>query len=169
MGETKNPTAVMSVTDTTHGAVDCLERDLPDLYPVNCHPKTSFMTGTKSKDMDESSERTNDGSHSDESSHASVSFAQSLVCFIPFLWNAVWAGIYFIQSFILTNLMQTFSENDKWADIKVFRSVASPAAGSSTGVASWPPPALLFFALLTLTVLVVHPDGFTWIALRKLR
>jgi hypothetical protein len=34
---------------------------------------------------------------------------------------------------------------------------------------AWPPPAFTALALLTVFTLVVHPDGFTWIMLRKLR
>jgi hypothetical protein len=33
----------------------------------------------------------------------------------------------------------------------------------------WPPPGLIGLALLTIIALVVHPDGLTWILLRKLR
>jgi hypothetical protein len=33
----------------------------------------------------------------------------------------------------------------------------------------WPPPAFTALALLTLVALVIHPDGFTWIMLGKLR
>ena len=34
---------------------------------------------------------------------------------------------------------------------------------------AWPPPALTVLAILTIVALVVHPDGFTWIMLGKLR
>lgn len=34
---------------------------------------------------------------------------------------------------------------------------------------SWPPPALVALAVLTILALVVHPDGLTWIMLRKIR
>ena len=171
MGERENSTAVMSVTDTQHNndTEDCLEKDLPDLYPVNCHPKTCFATGISSKDLGESSGRTNDGNHSD-TTQGSVSLSQSLACFIPFLWNSLWTGIYLPQSILLTFFMQTFFNTDTWADAKLFRSVMSIEAGGASIVSSsWPPPALLLFALLTLAVLISHPDGFTWIALGKLR
>lgn len=39
-------------------------------------------------------------------------------------------------------------------------------------IPSWlstPPPALVVLALLTVVAFVIHPDGFTWILLRKLR
>ena len=34
---------------------------------------------------------------------------------------------------------------------------------------AWPPPTLLLLAALTLFALLVHPDGFTWILVGKLR
>ncbi|CAB9507560.1 expressed unknown protein [Seminavis robusta] len=34
---------------------------------------------------------------------------------------------------------------------------------------SWPPPGLVALAILTVVALVVHPDGMTWIMLRKIR
>jgi hypothetical protein len=34
---------------------------------------------------------------------------------------------------------------------------------------SWPPPTLVCLALLTIVALVAHPDGATWVFLRKLR
>ena len=34
---------------------------------------------------------------------------------------------------------------------------------------AWPPPALVALAALTILALVVHPDGLTWIMLRKIR
>jgi hypothetical protein len=34
---------------------------------------------------------------------------------------------------------------------------------------SWPPPALILLALITGITLIVHPDGFTWILLPRLR
>jgi hypothetical protein len=49
-------------------------------------------------------------------------------------------------------------------------SVAWLLAIDSNGKAlDWPPPALIGLALLTIVALVVHPDGLTWILLRKLR
>jgi len=34
---------------------------------------------------------------------------------------------------------------------------------------AWPPPGLTILALLTIFALVVHPDGFTWVMLGKIR
>jgi hypothetical protein len=34
---------------------------------------------------------------------------------------------------------------------------------------AWPPPALVALAILTIVALVAHPDGMTWIVLRKIR
>jgi hypothetical protein len=34
---------------------------------------------------------------------------------------------------------------------------------------AWPPPGLVKLAILTVLTLIVHPDGYTWVLLRKLR
>jgi hypothetical protein len=43
------------------------------------------------------------------------------------------------------------------------------ATDSNGKAIDWPPPALIGLALLTIIALVVHPDGLTWILLRKIR
>jgi hypothetical protein len=43
------------------------------------------------------------------------------------------------------------------------------ATDSNGKAIDWPPPGLIGLALLTIIALVVHPDGLTWILLRKLR
>jgi hypothetical protein len=43
------------------------------------------------------------------------------------------------------------------------------ATDSNGKAIDWPPPGLIGLALLTIVALVVHPDGLTWILLRKLR
>jgi len=48
-------------------------------------------------------------------------------------------------------------------------SIVSAASSSSSQVESWPPPALVALAILTVVALVVHPDGMTWIMLRTIR
>ena len=47
--------------------------------------------------------------------------------------------------------------------------VQPPSTNGKMDPHAWPPPALTALALLTLFALVVHPDGFTWIMLGKLR
>jgi len=44
------------------------------------------------------------------------------------------------------------------------------ATTTKTAFASaWPPTALIVLAVLTVVALIVHPDGYTWIFLRKIR
>jgi hypothetical protein len=43
------------------------------------------------------------------------------------------------------------------------------SSSGKAAAAAWPPPALVCLALLTVFALIVHPDGMTWILLRKLR
>ena len=46
---------------------------------------------------------------------------------------------------------------------------SSSSSSSHKQIKSWPPPALVVLAILTIVALVVHPDGMTWIVLRKIR
>lgn len=45
----------------------------------------------------------------------------------------------------------------------------SSTHSSHKQIQAWPPPALVVLAILTIAALVVHPDGMTWIVLRKIR
>lgn len=45
---------------------------------------------------------------------------------------------------------------------------SSPAVKSAFHY-DWPPPTLVLLAILTVVALLVHPDGYTWVILRKIR
>jgi hypothetical protein len=97
-----------------------------------------------------------------------------------------------LQSLVRTTVVTLSSSNDSNSDYiaaetqesvgvqKYFRLMQSLLFG--TGASSintsnphkqvngpWPPPALVALAALTILALVVHPDGLTWIMLRKIR
>ena len=82
-----------------------------------------------------------------------------------------------VRSLVLGHCLRLlFGNVSGWMSEKVTPSwLASLTIQSSTshhhgkGVDSWPPPALVALALLTIFTLVVHPDGLTWIMLGKLR
>lgn len=44
-----------------------------------------------------------------------------------------------------------------------------PSTAAISDPHAWPPPAFTALALLTIVTLVIHPDGFTWIVVGKLR
>ena len=54
-----------------------------------------------------------------------------------------------------------------WLQPLIFQPVS--ASNGKVDPHAWPPPALTMLATLTIFALVVHPDGFTWIMLGKLR
>ena len=140
MGEPTNSTAPsMSATGTHHhhDAEDCIEKNLPDLYPVYFHSKTFFGATIKSKEMDESSERTNDGNIAiDGASVASANVSHSWASFFPLLWNSMLTCIYLLQSFVVTNCLQTSFNTNTWEDVKIFRSVMSMEGGGSASASA---------------------------------
>lgn len=56
-----------------------------------------------------------------------------------------------------------------WLQAGASCNVSSTANSGKMDPHAWPPPALTALAILTVFALVVHPDGFTWIMLGKLR
>jgi hypothetical protein len=74
---------------------------------------------------------------------------------------------------VFGNLSGWMSENaPSWLAVTLQTSQFNGAAAASSAVGKidqWPPPAFVALALLTVFTLVVHPDGFTWIMLGKLR
>lgn len=87
--------------------------------------------------------------------------------YIPFLLESLFGGVYFIRTLILGYALNYVLQ---------FLSVTEQAAGRWLGTAAtekgsgaWPPPALIGLGILTIVALIVHPDGYTWILLRKVR
>lgn len=75
-----------------------------------------------------------------------------------------------VLGYLLRLVLGNFSEwiNEKspsWMDT-IFQPVVGPNALKSE-TNTWPPPALITLALLTILTLVVHPDGLTWVVLGK--
>ena len=75
-----------------------------------------------------------------------------------------------LHSLIAGHCLRLFVENfSEWTPAWLHSMVLHPSANGKTDHRAWPPPALVMLASLTLFALVVHPDGFTWILLGKIR
>jgi hypothetical protein len=112
---------------------------------------------------------------------------------LSLLLKSLFGSVYIIRTlffgYIFNYCMKFVSvtENMKeqlWISPMQFNTAAVAATVMSTSVAisiekgvvvgtnqssSWPPPTLLALAILTIMALIVHPDGYTWITLYKLR
>ena len=167
----KNSTAAVSLADRHQCDVpNCLmeKERLPDLCPVNCDHKTCYAFASKPKESDDSSQRTNEENNENDNRNPASLWESFATLFIPFLLQSLGGGVHLIRSIFVTFFLQTLLKSDSWADSKLYRSIMSFSPECSS-LPSWPPPSLIFLAALTITALIIHPDGFTWIALRKLR
>ena len=169
MGKTRSSTAAaLSLADTHDDSYPLAKERLPDLCPVNFDQKRCCEGGLKPKELDDSSERTND--EQNENSTSTMAFWESLfTSYIPFFLQSFFSGFQMISSAIVTYVFYTLLNTNSWEDSKLYRTVMLLFPEGAGKYPSSPPPSLVFLALLTVTALVVHPDGFTWIALRKLR
>ena len=114
------------------------------------------MVELKSKEMEESTERT---TSNEENRDNNVTLLESwMMLHMPLLLQPLWGGVEIIRSIFITYVLESLLMVK--ADNKFYRSIVMSE--------SWP-PALVFLAVVTLTALIIHPDGFTWIVLRKIR
>lgn len=79
-----------------------------------------------------------------------------------------------VRTVILGHLLRLiFGNVSEWMHEKTplwLNPMVQPMGPHSKPVSkSWPPPALTALALLTVFTLVVHPDGFTWVMLGKVK
>lgn len=106
-----------------------------------------------------------------------------LTSYLPvmFLWlrRAMFGITMLVRTIVLGHLLRLLCGNvSDWVNEKTptwINTMLQPLGGGNYHHAgkltdnSWPPPALTGLALLTIFALVVHPDGYTWIVLRKSR
>lgn len=78
----------------------------------------------------------------------------------PLLVQSVFGGFYIVRTIILGYTLQYSAQ---------LLSLTETTAMQWLGKTATPPPALLGLALLTIAAFIIHPDGVTWILLRKLR
>lgn len=140
---------------------------LPDLCPLNCDHKSCFFISEKTKDMNESSDSLSFDDCQPQAGKTSLWETLATIYF-PMLLESIWGGVFVIRSLIITYVFQALLKTDTWSDSTLYRNLALLSPGDGK-VPSWPPPAFVFLALFTATVLIIHPDGFTWIALRNIR
>jgi hypothetical protein len=77
----------------------------------------------------------------------------------------------FVHSLVMGHCLRLLIENCSgwtplWLQTIVLR---YQVANGKMDPHAWPPPAFRVLALLTMFALVVHPDGFTWVLLDKVR
>jgi len=95
---------------------------------------------------------------------------------LPILVQILTGTFNVIRSLILGQLLQVIvthlsapqwvKESTAWRNLMALFFLGSDGKADPK---AWPPPTLILLAILTIFALVVHPDGFTWILLRKLR
>jgi hypothetical protein len=92
-----------------------------------------------------------------------------ILLYIPILFQSVFGTLSIVRSLVLGHAFHRLLQHapPKWVSFPEGVLQVLPAAAKSHN--AWPPPSLLYLAMLTIVALVVHPDGLTWIVLRKLR
>jgi hypothetical protein len=101
--------------------------------------------------------------------------------FIPFWLKTIVGGVFFLRTLVLgyfVHVVWQFQTATEQATMRWIGCGATLGNGSG-GTAPlesgchtkgpWPPPTLLGLGVLTIVALIVHPDGYTWIFLRKIR
>lgn len=125
-----------------------------------------------------------EGGESSAAPSASVlgSVADFLVSLsLPFLLESFFGGVYFIRTlllghalhFVMHFLSVTEQAVARWLGPtdtgNAISSIKGGGGGGAGSSAAWPPPTLIGLGVLTIFALIVHPDGYTWIMLRKIR
>jgi hypothetical protein len=101
------------------------------------------------------------------------------VC-ISLLLKSLFGGLYVIRSLVLGFLLNyvirfvsvTEQAAERWIpqqlNVAVAVTTMEPHLKGTTST-TWPPPTLIGLGILTFVALIVHPDGYTWIILHKIR
>jgi hypothetical protein len=120
--------------------------------------------------------QTDDTMNDSDSSSTFWDLLQSLYLPIVVLWlrRSMFGTVNLIRSLIVGHLLRFFFGNvSEWMTHQtpqwMLALLQHPSNSHGKLDQSWPPPALTALALMTIFTLVVHPDGFTWIMLGKLR
>lgn len=109
-------------------------------------------------------------------------FVVSLL-FVPFWIKSIFGGVFFIRTLMLGYVLNYFWQFQSVAEHTVSRwlggssisgsgivcASAVECCGGGNSKGAWPPPTLVALGVLTIFALIVHPDGYTWIILRKIR
>ena len=98
----------------------------------------------------------------EEEEEFSIMFWELLLYIPVLLVQSVFGTFHIFRSLVLGHALRWFfqrQEQHPW-EAAFLRHMERNA---------WPPPGLVVLAVLTITALIVHPDGFTWVILRKIR
>jgi hypothetical protein len=109
------------------------------------------------------------------------------ILFVPFWLKTIFGGVFFLRTLVLGYLVHAMMQFQTATEQAVMRWIGCGGGGVTLGNGSgcgipaplegcghhtkgpWPPPTLLGLGALTIVALIVHPDGYTWIFLRKIR
>ena len=104
-----------------------------------------------------------------DSEHESTLYFWELLLYIPIVLQSLFGTLHIVRSLVLGHALRWFLQQASLRAPDWFRLDQIEMFLRKIDTHSWPPPALLFLGVLTITALIVHPDGFTWVFLRQLR
>jgi len=116
----------------------------------------------------------NNVSDHDEASTCSSFWELTMTMYLPLLKRSISGIIMLVRTVIFGHLVRSIFGNVSKSMNEKSPSWLSPMVQpmgphSKPDTKSWPPPALTALTLLTVFALVVHPDGFTWVVLGKVK
>lgn len=130
------------------------------------HSPHQFENIEKQEDSDEeSSVSVLDSADFDDESWGF--FMLEAILYIPMLMQSVLASMNFARSLLFGEAVMLFLEKRSFHAPWWLQRCQSVFLITNSNV--WPPPSFLLLIALTIIALVVHPDGFTWVILRKTR
>jgi hypothetical protein len=104
---------------------------------------------------------------------------------LSFFLKPVIGGIYIIRTlflgYLLNYMVQFVSDTEEtdepWIPIQQINAAVTSSAvaldkgmsSTTTTTTSWPPPTFIALGILTMFAFIVHPDGYTWILIDKIR
>jgi hypothetical protein len=104
------------------------------------------------------------------------------ILFIPFWLKTIVGGVFFLRTLVLGYFVHVMWQFQTATEQAAMRWIGcggggtlhgsggpAPLEGCHHAKGPWPPPTLLGLGALTIIALIVHPDGYTWIFLRKIR
>jgi hypothetical protein len=132
------------------------------------------FAGSLSPSVDDFAEEKVESDNDDQSLSTScmeLMFSLYLPMIIVWTRRCMFGTANLVHSLVMGHCLRLLIENFSgwtplWLQTIVLR---HQAANGKIDPHAWPPPAFRVLALLTMFALVVHPDGFTWILLDKLR
>ena len=149
-------------------------------YNMDEYSQFDQTFGAYKNDNKNDGENENDESCSANNTESSSMWDMMLSLYLPImlLWlrRSMFGTANLVRSLVLGHFLRlVFGNVSGWMSenapswLAEMLTIQSSTHHSGKGVDSWPPPALVALALLTIFTLVFQPDGLTWIMLGKLR